>query len=39
MVDHASKKGKRESWRRGIVCDRERKLSMKNHISLSVNLN
>jgi hypothetical protein len=47
MMNHASEKSKRESWRRGIGCDGEGqvdvwirgiKLAMKNHISLSVNL-
>jgi hypothetical protein len=46
-MNHGSEKSKRESWRRGTICDGERqvdvwiwgiKLAMKNHISLSVNL-
>jgi hypothetical protein len=47
MINHASVKSKRKSWRRGTGCDGEGKvdvsirgikLAMKNHISLSVNL-
>jgi hypothetical protein len=47
MMNHASEKSKRESWRRGTGCDGEGqvdvwirgiKLAMRNHISLSVNL-
>jgi hypothetical protein len=46
-MNYASEKSKRESWHRGTECEgegqvdvqsEEIKLTMKNHISLSVNL-